>query len=368
MSSYFPCKGRKKKFDLKTFVIIFRLPTADFLLSGGQSMTWLLGNMLITVTTSGCSTKALKNGLCDKCWSICKSFSTTTPDTERYAKSSFNRSTSGEDSQSSRITRQSSSDIQKSSQESPVDEKREFISTNTLSSIHNTENLEQQLPNKLHQLINADQTKSTEKLICACWCQGWAEICIRRPTGDISWVMRIQNQISSQNLHNAEFPLSELSTLYLPSLDRQREDRETHRSSSNIEIEIESSIEKSGNSINNIKTNSVSGPINIPGSPLRQSPSRQNSQESVDDDYDGDIYDDNLKSRNPVRRSNSSPEMSASWKNPFLTQEKIDKMNVFSGDNEGSSEVSQKKNKSNYCKDMRVSCEAIPEEMSGLGK
>jgi hypothetical protein len=51
---------------------ICRLPTADFLLSGGQSMTWLLGNKLITVTTSGCSMKALKNGLCDKCWMLCR--------------------------------------------------------------------------------------------------------------------------------------------------------------------------------------------------------------------------------------------------------------------------------------------------------
>ena len=50
----------------------FRQPTADFLLSEGQSMTWLLGNKLITVTTSGCSQKALKNGLCDKCWQICR--------------------------------------------------------------------------------------------------------------------------------------------------------------------------------------------------------------------------------------------------------------------------------------------------------
>lgn len=35
-------------------------------------MTWLLGNKLITVTTSGCSMKALKNGLCDKCWLLCR--------------------------------------------------------------------------------------------------------------------------------------------------------------------------------------------------------------------------------------------------------------------------------------------------------
>nr|CAD7416579.1 unnamed protein product [Timema cristinae] len=49
-----------------------RLPTAEFLLSGGQSMTWILGNRVITVTTSGCSQKVLKNGLCDKCWMLCR--------------------------------------------------------------------------------------------------------------------------------------------------------------------------------------------------------------------------------------------------------------------------------------------------------
>lgn len=29
---------------------------------------------------------------------------------------------------------------------------------------------------------------------CHCICQGWAEINIRRPTGNISWVMRIENR------------------------------------------------------------------------------------------------------------------------------------------------------------------------------
>lgn len=34
-------------------------------------MTWLVGNKLVTVTTSGCSQKVLKQGLCDKCWGMC---------------------------------------------------------------------------------------------------------------------------------------------------------------------------------------------------------------------------------------------------------------------------------------------------------
>lgn len=73
------------------------------------------------------------------------------------------------------------------------------------------------------------------------------------------------------------------------------------------------------------------------------------------------IYDDGTKSRNPVRRSNSSPEMSASWKNPFLHQKVTD-----GEENQASEEDGGKKNKV-YSKDMRVSCEAIPEEIAGLG-
>lgn len=96
------------------------------------------------------------------------------------------------------------------------------------------------------------------------------------------------------------------------------------------------------------------------GSP-KESPSRQNSRDSVDEECEC-VYDDGTKSRNPVRRSNSSPEMSASWKNPFLHQKVTD-----AEDNQTSEEDSGKKNKM-YSKDMRVSCEAIPEEIAGLGK
>lgn len=39
---------------------------AEFLLDGGQSQAWLLGNKLITITTSGGS-KVTKAGLCNKC-------------------------------------------------------------------------------------------------------------------------------------------------------------------------------------------------------------------------------------------------------------------------------------------------------------
>ena len=47
----------------------------DFLLSGGQKQSWLLGNKIITITTSGGS-KVSKSGLCEKCLTVARMAST----------------------------------------------------------------------------------------------------------------------------------------------------------------------------------------------------------------------------------------------------------------------------------------------------
>nr|CAD7432434.1 unnamed protein product [Timema monikensis] len=117
-----------------------------------------------------------------------------------------------------------------------------------------------------------------------------------------------------------------------------------------------------------------SGPILIPGSPLKRSISRQNSRESLDNETD--CYDTDGRSRNPVRRSNSSPEMSASWKNPFMNRDKEreGKPLPLPLDREDSGEMETKqdnpteaKKPAKLSKDPRVSCEAIPEESAGQG-
>lgn len=44
-----------------------RSPTAEYLLgNNGQAMSWLVGNNVITVTTSCCSLTAVRGGLCDR--------------------------------------------------------------------------------------------------------------------------------------------------------------------------------------------------------------------------------------------------------------------------------------------------------------
>lgn len=33
---------------------------------------------------------------------------------------------------------------------------------------------------------------------CPCFCSNWAELHVRSPTGDVCWVMRMQNQVHKQ--------------------------------------------------------------------------------------------------------------------------------------------------------------------------
>lgn len=58
-------------------------------------MTWLLGNKLITVTTSGCSNKAMRNGLCDNCWVVCKP-GPQSPEHSKTSQSTLRRASSTE--------------------------------------------------------------------------------------------------------------------------------------------------------------------------------------------------------------------------------------------------------------------------------
>lgn len=69
---------------------------------------------------------------------------------------------------------------------------------------------------KLGQILNND--KQDGHVLCACWCQGWAEIYVRRPTGDMSWIMRIQNSMQFET--PMDFPVHDIMTLYMPNQDQ----------------------------------------------------------------------------------------------------------------------------------------------------
>lgn len=72
-----------------------------------------------------------------------------------------------------------------------------------------------------------------------------------------------------------------------------------------------------------------------------------------------DFENGEYRSRNPVRRSNSSPEMSSGWKNPFMKEMQTFDNDVMDKDMEDISKhlelfnapIDGKKMKQNYSKD-----------------
>ena len=54
-----------------TLFYLYRSNLSQFLLEGGQSQSWLLGNKIITITTSG-GAKVNDSGLCEKCFKTAK--------------------------------------------------------------------------------------------------------------------------------------------------------------------------------------------------------------------------------------------------------------------------------------------------------
>ncbi|XP_055707088.1 tuberin isoform X2 [Phlebotomus papatasi] len=427
-----------------------RMPSADFLLAGGQTVTWLIGHNLVTITTSGCFTSPVRNGLCDRCNLACKNSSnlrseatsvsqelrdsaTDLPPNKSAQESEscdFMSSTSSSSAatpfsaqQPQKFFRQSSSDGRYSSCSGSLE------ALSRRGSNPDTESSDGQVGSSLNKLENPISISSSgisipqmttpqssvdrPRVPCACSCTGWAEVCIRRPTGCTSWVMRIQNQIGEDSYSN-ELPLHNLTSLFMPSigggvmggdflnstpspqvvtqpeevhekvqhpkmaeLAKRRVVDEQETLQSQPSLPHDDKVPQSGASL----TATTTGPIDIPKQLQKVNESGSFSDHDPDAD-DVAFQDNDSRSRNPVRRVNSSPEMSSNWRNPFLSGQKSGagagpgaqgppQTSVEKAEHEEeptvqtSVESGQQKKKSAYGKDMRVSCEAIPEEMAG---
>ena len=167
----------------------------------------------------------MRGPLCDNCWLACKT-TPPTPECSRSSQSSLWRPPSSESHREEKLSRQSSgghgSSSANTAANSPTDDTRK--PTDDFESIRskdinfdNSENKKEQASeaSKLEQMINTE--KHEDYVPCACWCQGWAEIYVRRPTGDMSWIMRIQNSMQFETSH--DFPLHDITSLYMPFSD-----------------------------------------------------------------------------------------------------------------------------------------------------
>lgn len=417
-----------------------RSSTTDYLLTNGQTMSWLVGQNIITITTSSCSSTAVKNGLCDRCALVCQPYSTkmlnesnggTSPEIsstkssrsdlfKRYTKATLQHN-SGQDSGSSEIISSNSSSIVAAGQAETI---KYFKNPNEGPFSNSSGSLDAlsrrgSNPDTLDHSSNTISTHSSLsqpnieriKQICICSCSGFAEIVIIRPTGNMSWMMRVQNHIT-MDTQTSDVLLQDLINLCRPSLgeiynmqdqlnddqiwnnngnqeptqpkattavpdnkpkepEKQEPEVASTRKDDSIELQDNSSVAvfDTDEQASYEFDKNPSGPINIPKSnhPEKIPSGSFSDLEGEDDDSNVPFDGNDSRLRNPVRRVNSSPEMSSNWRHPYMSQKSNQSTNsanisLPANDEEITiidSDLQLKKK--NYGK---VSCEAIPEEIA----
>ncbi|XP_022317676.2 tuberin-like isoform X3 [Crassostrea virginica] len=222
-----------------------RSPVAEFLLNNGQSQTWLLGNKVITITTSGGGgTKSNNAGICDKCQGLYQNSGETpeakpapqTTSTRRRHKSAIvTRSASTTESRASTDDigiqpRMSFDDMINS--ESSTPEHEVGVQTGSSLSDHTptkmgleTEAMEAFLMGI--QKKHASDGRVFQNNMCACWCTVWAEIFIRGPSGNVAWMMRIENDPSHTSMQESQAPDI---TMLFASVQKKEPDLESQHS------------------------------------------------------------------------------------------------------------------------------------------
>lgn len=208
---------------------------------------------------------------------------------------------------------------------------------------------------------------------CSCYCSDWAEIIVRRPTGQLSWLMKFQNQVG---LFANEFSFHDLKGLFSDyELDPENPNgilvrrKNEANDSDGLTVAISDELTKiplQSTASDSAVFSFVTQPIDIPAA--KSEPDHGVAEDDIS--YDDDDSDD--PKRNPVRRVNSSPEMRSNWKhnmgnksNPSRDKSTSNSTVADEQEPPAEGEVQQKK-KSSYSKETKVSCEAIPEEISTL--
>ncbi|XP_030373019.1 tuberin [Scaptodrosophila lebanonensis] len=437
-----------------------RLPAVEHLLKDGVSQTWLVGHNLVTITTSGCPSVPTRNGLCERCAQLgktpgislnSKSMSDAAPPLSpevsnvggtgpldrRYTKISLQHSSGNESAGSTELTSSSSStsaatthrQISNSSTASLEALSRRGSNPEAMGGgvgggfgdVMNTTGSNTSLLGNSLSLSSASMSPSTQPAVqqpvCVRSCTGWGEVLIRRPTGNISWITRLQNPITN-DCFGQDLPFNSMVSLFLPTayggvfgpestlqatssterVDFQREAEAAPLQANATTVPTSTQVTDNTAGDNLVRhriaakaralqrqeeISSVGGnggsmstaAIDIP----RVAATCKRGKEALCGSVsDGEADDDTMafedgqaRARNPVRRVNSSPEMSSSWRQTFLaakpaplSQEPV-KMASEEPQLQFMQQQQKKKSVQYSTKDMRVSCEAIPEEIAG---
>ncbi|XP_068142782.1 tuberin [Drosophila tropicalis] len=409
-----------------------RLPAIEYLLKDGVSQTWLVGHNLVTITTSGCASAPTRNGLCERCAQLgkapsislnSKSLSDATvpplsPERERrYTKVSLQHSSGNESAGSTELTSSSSSNsaatqhphrqISNSSTASLDALSRRGSNPEALAgglggegphTGSNTSLLGNSLSQSSTSMSPSAASMVVQQPVCVRACTGWAEILIRRPTGNISWITRIQNPITN-DCFGQDLPFNNMVSMFLPTAYGGvfGPDSTTLQVAQQPPVEPEPAPALTSNTLHSrmvAKARALQRQEEIHSStgssgptaaiPIPRVASKRGKEAALSGSVsDGEADDDTLafedaqsRARNPVRRVNSSPEMTSSWRQTFLQAKPppLSGQDLSGGScnptkvagEEPQLQLTLKKKSVQYStKDMRVSCEAIPEEIAG---
>nr|XP_033818858.1 tuberin isoform X2 [Geotrypetes seraphini] len=191
-----------------------RSPVGEFLLDGGRTKTWLVGNKLVTITTSvGRGTKSLL-GL-DPGESPSSTEASFDPPLQVWQTKEA----------PAKLESQTSKQVSRGSRHRV----RSMSGGHALRGVV-SQGLQAVPTSRAEKTASSSKPLRKEKRSLADFVplltQGWAEILVRRPTGNTSWLMSLENPLSPFSSDINNMPLQELSNA-LMAAERFKEHRET---------------------------------------------------------------------------------------------------------------------------------------------
>jgi len=162
------------------------------MLANGHSRTWMISNTIVTITTSG--TYIGLDGVCDNCLALRQRTANHTHKEKTKADTSAKQKNTGADGPTEDSASQTSSDQAQGAVRSRVTGTQAPAGTQRKSSIEGAAKTEENCSSVVSDRRHSEPFVPINLQNCQCVCQGWAEIFIRRPSGNISWIMRIQNR------------------------------------------------------------------------------------------------------------------------------------------------------------------------------
>ncbi|XP_016395658.1 tuberin-like [Sinocyclocheilus rhinocerous] len=209
-----------------------RSPIAEFLLSGGPSMTWLVGNKLVTITTSGGSRTQALLGL-DMVERPGGGGEMTRSDPSLHTRQTKEapaklESQSGHQISSSTRTRVRSISGGHALRAGPAQSLSPLVASPEgeysgplpppgppLEVLGSQRGVEEHPAPSASQSSAPLKDKSSLAEFVPMLTQGWAEIFIRRPSGNTSWLMCLENPPSPFSSELGNVPLQELSSVLM---------------------------------------------------------------------------------------------------------------------------------------------------------